>query len=254
MTSIGARVPWTIIKEARRALIPEDSRFVEATWGLHDGQLFKLEGALVGASAKEIAQFAREIEWPAIPQRRVPQRNGVLWWLSAEGPPKESCAVWAGVQVLITPVSERQKERQRPGEGKKGKGEGRGEPRPRDSKEADKVEDRLHKADPWAKFMGTAAAASTSMASSPHTANGGLKKMAEQQELTAAPRIASLSSRIDQLEKEQGNITGKVTKIEGQITKMDVSISDQFKQVMEGLAQLQSLQKTGDEKRQRQGS
>ena len=70
MASVGVRVPWKIVKEARATLTPEDHRFNDETRGMHNGLHFKLEGVPIGADSQEVARFCREILWPAVPHRR----------------------------------------------------------------------------------------------------------------------------------------------------------------------------------------
>ena len=245
-TSIGVRVRWSQIKEARQLLTPADPRFVESTLSLQDGLNFKLEGIPAAATATEVARFTRELSWPAIPRRRVPFRGETTWWVSAATKPAQMYVKWAEHHILISQVSEEERYKGRPSNEKK-------------KKEADKAKtdegqpaasstttgaDRLQEKDPWADCM-SAGDRSTGSSSRP------LNNVAKEQD----GRLAALASRMDTIEQQHTALSEKVERVDNTVTDLSKDMKSQFQQVLAGIANLTALREQEEqEKKRRAGS
>ena len=203
---------------------------------------FRLEGVPLGADAREVARFAREIGWPAVPHRKTVTRTGAVWWVTAEQQPKDLCVIWSKAHVLITPISDDEKNKGRSFEkSKKTKDvlETRSQETAKEMKTTDEQADVLQKKDPWSRWMKddsrhsriTTTPSSSSASRSPT--------------LEADPRLASLSMRMDRMEQAHGQLKEKVDKVDGQISGLNEQMNEQFKKVMMGLQSLQQKKGAG---------
>ena len=233
-TSVGARVRWDNIKEARSILTPHDPRFTESTLGMHDGLTFKMEGIPAAATSEEVARFCRDINWPAVPRRRVPFRGQTTWWTTAAKAPERAYASWAGNCILISQVSEEEKYRPKTQENKS-----------KQKKELDKVvgettsatkasssmgsKDALLERDPWASYTpASGMAASTSTMVQVPTDND--------------HKMCVLTQRLDRMEQAHAQLNERVDKVDTTVQTLSSSMKEQFQKVLAGIANLSSLQ------------
>ena len=235
-SSIGARIPWSAVKEIRQTLLPGDSRFNAQTVGLKDNKVFAMQGVPMGARDAEVARFCKDIGWASIPMRRIPNRSSATWWITAENPPTVPAAKWADSTVLIEEVPEEQRYKSRGGDKK----DTRKQREQTGEKSAPKVpmadaqaSDKLVQQDPWARYAAQSSGGSQSSSKPPPVIA---------MELPADPRLQALTTRMDAVEADQRKLNGKVDGIDCKLTSLNSNIAEQFQNVMAGLAQLQSAQ------------
>ena len=257
ISALGARVPWTAIREARSLFTPEDKRFVPETLAIKDSSKYKLDGVPAGATAPELARYLREVEWAAIPQRRLPGKSNAIWLVSAEAAPKDYCLRWGESNILVSAIADDDKLLQRQADKTQKKpyrkfsetGTGSDEPA-----EAQK-EDELHAKDPWAKWMHASRSSPTSSASTREqkaTARG--VSSAQIFDMTSDSRLAVLANRMDKMESDHTKLATEVKAMDGKIGNLQVDMAQQFQQVLQGLASIQEMQAEGAKKHKAAGS
>ena len=235
---IGVRVPWTCVNTARRALRPHDPALSEETYSLRDQLLFKCAGTPLGTSMSEIAKLCRDIQWKAIPQARYNLKSGLVWFLTAEAPPKDMTFQLGGSLAFVEESSHEELREHRLGQYKK-RNNALAEQDDSGPKQKATGADPLQKRDPWADWSLSSAKSNQQV---PVQAKLTQSTSASSSALIADPRVDAVLSRLDNLEAKDTEVQGRLDKLDSAVETLGTSMSSQFSQVLQSLADLASMQ------------
>ena len=245
LSALGARIPWTSVREARLLFTPEDKRFDESLIAIRDETKFRLDGVPAGATAPELARYLREVKWVAIPQRRLQAKTNATWLVSAAEAPSQRRLRWGEANILITQLEDDDKMLQRQAD-RPGRKQGNKASEPvqqRPAGEGMKEEDSLQKADPWSRWMNKSSSVTgQALGGARETRSSSSAANAQVFDMAVDPRITSLSNRMDKMEAEHGKLAGQVQNMDGKLTNLQTDMASQFQQVLQGLASLQEMQ------------
>ena len=254
ISALGARVPWTAIREARTLFTPEDKRFVPETLSIKDSSKYKLDGVPAGATAQELARYLREVEWAAIPQRRLPGKLNAVWLVSAESAPKDCCLRWGESNILVSAIADDDKVLQRQPEKMNKKSNRKIEEfsKQDENEKAQQFDDKLHEKDPWAKWMRSAGSSASQSSSSKEMRV--VPPSAQIFDMIGDSRLAVLANRMDKMESDHHKLATEVKTMDGKLGTLQTDMAHQFQQVLQGLASIQEMQADSAKKHKAAGS
>eukprot|EP00971_Amphidinium_carterae_P043270 851338-Amphidinium_carterae.1 len=105
-SSLGARVQWAIVKNARALLQKDDTRYIGDNQGTHDKLAFVMEGVPPGATTREIATLCEGFKWNVLLQRRVLWDGKWMWHVAAAHDPENRCVLVDGKFVVIKAITD----------------------------------------------------------------------------------------------------------------------------------------------------
>ena len=198
----------------------------------------RIWGTPLGTSMSEIAKLCRDIQWKAIPQARYNLKSGLVWFLTAEAPPKDMTFQLGGSLAFIEESSHEELRDHRLGQFEKRNNALSAQDESGPKKKVAGA-DPLEKRDPWADW-------SHSAPKGHHQAPGQAKhsqsSASSSSTLIADPRVDAVLSRLDNLEAKDTEVHSRLDKLDSAVETLGTSMSSQFSQVLKSLAELANMQ------------